>query len=98
MCRRSPRECSRYEKLIASLGGIDLQLLGIGHNGHIAFNEPNSYFEKDTHVVELKESTIQANARFLILLMRFLKAISMNSIHMRARKILLIANGSDKKI
>ena len=74
-------ECSRYEKLIASLGGIDLQLLGIGHNGHIAFNEPNSYFEKDTHVVALKESTIQANARFLILLMRFQKAISGNSIH-----------------
>ena len=92
-------ECSRYEKLIASLGGIDLQLLGIGHNGHIAFNEPNSYFEKDTHVVELKESTIQANARFFNSIDEVpKKAISMGiqSI-MRARKILLIANGSDKK-
>lgn len=92
-------ECSRYEKLIASLGGIDLQLLGIGHNGHIAFNEPNSYFEKDTHVVELKESTIQANARFFNTIDEVpKKAISMGiqSI-MRARKILLIANGSDKK-
>lgn len=92
-------ECSRYEKLIASLGGIDLQLLGIGHNGHIAFNEPNSYFEKDTHVVKLKESTIQANARFFNTIDEVpKKAISMGiqSI-MRARKILLIANGSDKK-
>lgn len=92
-------ECSRYEKLIASLGGIDLQLLGIGHNGHIAFNEPNSYFEKDTHVVELKETTIQANARFFNTIDEVpKKAISMGiqSI-MRARKILLIANGSDKK-
>ncbi len=57
-------ECHRYENLISSLGGIDLQLLGLGHNGHIGFNEPNEAFEKLTHYVQLKESTIQANTRF----------------------------------
>lgn len=57
-------ECRRYEELIRSVGGIDLQLLGIGHNGHIGFNEPGQAFEKMTHVVELGEKTLQANARF----------------------------------
>ena len=56
-------ECDRYNKLIRQLGGIDLQLLGIGHNGHIGFNEPEEAFEKETHLVTLTESTIEANAR-----------------------------------
>ena len=57
-------ECIRYENLIKELGGIDLQLLGLGHNGHIGFNEPDDYFPLLTHRVQLKESTIKANSRF----------------------------------
>lgn len=57
-------ECQRYDKLIEEAGGIDLQVLGIGHNAHIGFNEPTINFEKGTHIVELDESTREANARF----------------------------------
>lgn len=56
--------CRSYDELIASLGGIDLQLLGIGGNGHIGFNEPGNAFIKETHMVKLTEETRQANARF----------------------------------
>jgi glucosamine-6-phosphate deaminase len=55
---------ARYEENIENCGGIDLQLLGMGHNGHIGFNEPDTPFESLTHIVELTESTIKANARF----------------------------------
>lgn len=92
-------ECRRYDALINEMGGIDLQLLGIGHNGHIGFNEPGQAFEKTTHVVELGASTIQANARFFDSIEAVPKqAITMGikSI-MQAKKLLLIANGSDKK-
>ncbi len=91
-------ECRAYDKMICSLGGIDLQLLGIGLDGHIGFNEPSSCFEKGTHVVELEKSTIKANSRF------FEKeedvptkavTMGMGSI-MQARKILLVANGKAK--
>lgn len=58
------RECSRYDKAIRAAGGIDLQLLGMGLNGHIGFNEPDEYFSKGTHCVNLTESTIEANKRF----------------------------------
>ena len=57
-------EGKRYDEHIAELGGIDLQLLGIGLDGHIGFNEPDKYFVKSTHVVDLHESTIKANSRF----------------------------------
>jgi len=57
-------ECNRYEQLIQDAGGVDLQLLGLGTNGHIAFNEPGSSFKGKTQVVDLTESTIQANSRF----------------------------------
>ena len=60
----SDEECARYEELIRTLGGQDLQLLGLGHNGHIGFNEPDAIFEKATHCVDLQESTIEANKRF----------------------------------
>lgn len=99
MAKDYEAECARYDKLIADLGGIDLQLLGIGRNGHIGFNEPNISFEKTTHVVELDESTIKANARFFPSLEEVpRKAITMGikSI-MQAKKILLIAYGPDKK-
>ena len=57
-------ECARYDSLVEALGGIDLQLLGLGPNGHIGFNEPSDSFEPNTHLVELTENTIAANARF----------------------------------
>lgn len=91
-------EACRYEKLIKSLGGIDVQLLGIGNNGHIGFNEPHDAFDKCTHEVQLTESTIQANARFFESLDEVPKtAISMGiGTIMQAKKIVLIANGSKK--
>ncbi len=91
-------ECERYDELISDLGGIDIQLLGIGHNGHIGFNEPDPAFEKMTHVVTLGESTIQANARFFDSVDDVPKqAISMGiRAIMQARKIILIVNGNDK--
>ena len=58
------RECKRYDAAIKAAGGIDLQLLGMGLNGHIGFNEPDDYFSKGTHCVNLTESTIEANKRF----------------------------------
>lgn len=57
-------ECIRYEKLIKELGGIDLQILGIGQNGHIGFNEPGTSFSSRTHVVTLAQNTREANSRF----------------------------------
>ena len=57
-------ECDWYNQVIRKLGGIDIQVLGMGHNGHIGFNEPGNAFELETHVVDLSERTIQANARF----------------------------------
>ncbi|WP_173918357.1 glucosamine-6-phosphate deaminase [Halobacillus sp. Marseille-Q1614] len=57
-------ECARYDKLIEQLGGVDLQLLGIGQNGHIGFNEPGTLFNTRTHVETLTESTRKANARY----------------------------------
>ena len=92
-------ECARYDALIASCGGIDLQLLGLGGNGHIGFNEPDSAFAKGTHCVELDESTIDANARFFERpedVPRKAITMGIQSI-MRAKKILLIANGEKKK-
>lgn len=58
------KQCAEYDALIHELGGVDLQLLGIGHNGHIGFNEPSDTFIKGTHCVELTQNTIDANARF----------------------------------
>lgn len=92
------KECRDYDALIESLGGTDMQLLGIGRNGHIGFNEPGDVFEKDTHVVSLTESTIQANSRlFPSIDMVPTRALSMGIGNiMRARKILLVASGEDK--
>jgi len=57
-------ECERYDVLIRERGGIDLQILGIGENGHIGFNEPNELLSADTHQVKLDQATIEANSRF----------------------------------
>jgi len=91
-------ECASYERTLAQVGGIDLQVLGIGHNGHIGFNEPGTPFHSLTHVVDLTPSTRKANARFFEredLVPR--KAISMGiKTIMQARKILLLAIGESK--
>ena len=91
-------ECARYDKVIEELGGIDLQLLGIGRNGHIGFNEPGDCFVKETHVVDLAESTIDANARFFASRDDVPKqAISMGmGAIMGAKKVLLCASGEEK--
>ncbi|MFA9379832.1 MAG: glucosamine-6-phosphate deaminase [Acetanaerobacterium sp.] len=91
-------EGSRYDNLIADLGNIDLELLGIGYTGHIGFNEPADAFDKMTHRVKLSEKTIDANSRFFSSLDEVPKyAITMGikSI-MQAKKLLLVANGADK--
>ena len=92
-------EGARYDALIRSLGGIDIQLLGIGLDGHIGFNEPDDCFTGPTHEVELDPSTIEANARFFASIddvPRSAITMGMASI-MQARKIVLIASGSNKK-
>ncbi len=91
-------ECERYNKTIHCLGGIDLQLLGIGHNGHIGFNEPNQAFEKNTHCVALTESTISANSRLFENageVPRFAYTMGIKTI-MQAKKILVVVSGGDK--
>ena len=92
-------EGKRYDGHIAELGGIDLQLLGIGLDGHIGFNEPDKYFVKSTHVVDLHESTIKANSRFFANIDEVPKrAITMGMVSiMQAKKILLIASGKEKR-
>lgn len=91
-------ECMRYEALIESLGGVDMQLLGLGHDGHIGFNEPEEAFEKRTHVACLKPQTIAANRRFFPNeeeVPRQALTMGIRSI-MQARKLLLIVSGADK--
>ena len=92
-------ECKKYDENIKQLGGIDLQLLGIGLDGHIGFNEPSEVFTKNTHIVDLDKSTIEANSRFFGSIDNVpKKAITMGMASiMRAKKILLIANGKGKK-
>ena len=91
-------ECGRYENLIHELGGIDLQLLGFGHNGHIGFNEPGSVFESETHVVTLTESTIQANSVNFSNpdeMPRQAYTVGMKTI-MQARRIVVVVSGGSK--
>ena len=92
-------EGESYDRRIEKLGGIDLQLLGIGLDGHIGFNEPDRYFVKSTHVVDLHESTIKANSRFFKNIGEVPKqAITMGMVSiMQAKKILLIASGKLKR-
>lgn len=93
------KACSDYEAIIRSLGGIDLQLLGLGHNGHIGFNEPGGAFEKETHCVKLSQSTIDANARFFHSADQVPKeayTMGIKSI-MQAKKIVVIVCGESKR-
>ena len=92
------KECARYDAVIESLGGIDLQFLGIGGNGHIAFNEPAESFDKGTHTVELTQETREANARFFASIDDVPTAAYSMGIQsiMKARKILMVVSGKGK--
>lgn len=91
-------ECLRYEKAIKEVGGIDIQVLGIGANGHIGFNEPNVNFEAETHLVTLDKMTIESNSRFF----GNEKEVPTNAISMgiktimHSKKIVLLASGISK--
>ena len=92
-------ECARYNSIIHKLGGIDLQLLGIGPNGHIGFNEPGEAFELETHCIDLAPTTIEANKRFFdgneALVPKQAYTMGIKTI-MQARKVLVVANGKAK--
>lgn len=91
-------ECLNYEKKISELGGIDLQLIGLGLNGHIGFNEPSSSFTKSTHCVKLSEITLKANSRFFDKLddvPKYAYTMGIGTI-MSAKAILLIVSGKEK--
>lgn len=97
-CEDSEFECRRYENQISSLGGIDMQLLGLGRNGHIGFNEPADSFAQVTHCVDLTQSTIDANKRFFASeadVPRQAYTMGIGTI-LQAKKILLVASGEDK--
>lgn len=94
----SEKACAEYKEIIRKSGGIDLQLLGLGHNGHIGFNEPCDEFEKETHCVDLKESTIEANKRFFESeadVPRQAYTMGIQNI-MQAKKVLVVVSGEDK--
>ena len=94
----SQKACSDYDNVIASMGGIDLQLLGLGHDGHIGFNEPNDEFDKMTHCVDLTEMTIEANKRFFASIddvPRQAYTMGIQTI-MSAKTVLMVVSGKDK--
>lgn len=94
----SKKACDDYNNIIATKGPVDLQLLGLGHNGHIGFNEPSHIFEKETHCVDLTESTIEANKRFFASeadVPRQAYTMGIGNI-MSADKVLLIVSGKGK--
>ena len=92
------KECARYDAVLRSVGDVDIQLLGIGRNGHIGFNEPDDCFAKGTHCVELTESTIEANKRFFASEDEVPRRAYSMGIHtiMTAKKVLVVASGEDK--
>lgn len=92
------KACRAHDDIILQVGGIDLQLLGLGHNGHIGFNEPADEFPKGTHCVDLTESTIEANKRFFASeddVPRQAYTMGIQNI-MMARRILVVVSGADK--
>ena len=95
----SEKACAAYNEIIRSVGGIDLQLLGLGHNGHIGFNEPDEEFAKTTHCVDLTQETIEANKRFfdgnVDLVPKQAYTMGIKTI-MQARKVLMVVNGTGK--
>ena len=91
-------ECERYNNVINTLGPIDIQVLGMGHNGHIGFNEPDDHFPLETHKVDLAQSTIDANARFFASadeVPRQALTMGIKTI-MQAKKVLVVVSGKDK--
>ena len=98
MAEEPEEECKEYENLLRSLGGVDLQILGLGGNGHIGFNEPGTAFTETTHLVNLTESTIQANSRLFEKVEDVPKqaySMGINSI-LDAKRILMIVTGESK--
>ncbi len=97
--KNGEKECEIFEKLIKEEGPIDLQLLGIGLNGHIAFNEPGTSVQSRTHIVQLDESTLRANARFfnndMNLVPKFAISMGIGTI-MDAKEILFLVQGEHK--
>lgn len=94
----SDKACREYNEIIRKQGGVDLQLLGLGHNGHIGFNEPGAAFEKETHCVDLTESTIEANKRFFESeddVPKQAYSMGIKNI-MQAKKILVVVSGKEK--
>ena len=94
----SEKACSRYNEIIHQVGGIDLQLLGLGQNGHIGFNEPDDHFSLETHCVDLTPSTIEANKRFFEKkedVPRQAYTMGIKTI-MQAKRVLLVASGKEK--
>lgn len=92
--------CQQYDQSILKNGGIDVQLLGLGENGHIGFNEPGSSFDEKTHIVELADSTREANARFFDDITEVpTKAITMGGIStiMKSKEIIMLVSGENKK-
>ncbi len=91
--------CEAYERKIEDWGGVDCQLLGIGHDGHIGFNEPGEAFELETHCVDLTQETIEANKRFfdgnVDLVPKQAYTMGIRTI-MQARKVLMVVNGAGK--
>lgn len=94
----SEKSCNDYNRIIAETGGVDLQLLGLGHNGHIGFNEPGDAFKAETHCVDLTETTIKANQRFFASVEEVPRQAYTMGIKtiMRAKKILVVVSGEDK--
>ena len=91
-------ECDRYNQVINTLGPIDIQVLGMGHNGHIGFNEPDDHFPLETHKVDLAQSTIDANARFFASadeVPRQALTMGIKTI-MQAKAVLVVVNGEGK--
>lgn len=94
----SEKACREYNEIIRQNGGVDLQLLGLGNNGHIGFNEPGEAFEKETHCVKLTQNTVEANSRFFENIDDVPKeayTMGIKSI-MQAKKIVVVVNGAKK--
>ena len=94
----SVKACQEYDKVIESMNGIDMQLLGLGHDGHIGFNEPSDYFPKTTHCVDLTEMTIEANKRFFASVdevPRQAYTMGIGTI-MSAKMVIMVVSGKDK--
>ncbi len=98
MAEDEAAECVRYDNVVKRMGGVDLQILGLGGNGHIGFNEPCENFAKGTHCVHLTESTVAANARFFDdpeKVPEYAFSVGIRTI-MMAKKILLVVSGKGK--